>query len=144
MVPRLANRVVPFLVFAWIATALAGVAAGASGAEPLALNPNPPATPQKLIFIHHSTGGNWLADPAENSVGGDLGRALMNNNYYVSATNYDWGPEGIGSVAAFVREYRQRPRQVITTVFVVTGKTGQQITAVWDAARAVADARSTA
>ena len=27
-------------------------------------NPNPPASPVKLIFIHHSTGGNWLAAPA--------------------------------------------------------------------------------
>ncbi len=59
-------------------------------------NPNPPANPVKLIFIHHSSGGDWLADPASNGLGGDLGRALMNNNYYVSATNYGWGPDGIG------------------------------------------------
>ena len=24
------------------------------------------------------------------------GQALMNNNYFVSATNYGWGPDGIG------------------------------------------------
>jgi len=58
---------------------------------PGADNPNPPTSPVRLIFIHHSTGGNWLADPAENELGGDLGRALMNNNYFVSATNYGWG-----------------------------------------------------
>ncbi len=61
-----------------------------------ALNPNPPESPVKLIFIHHSSGGNWLADPAENGSGGDLGRALMENNYFVSATNYGWGPDAIG------------------------------------------------
>jgi hypothetical protein len=51
------------------------------------LNPNPPTNPVRLIFIHHSTGENWLCD--EN---GGLGISLMNNNYYVSDTNYGWGP----------------------------------------------------
>jgi hypothetical protein len=41
----------------------------------------------KLIFIHHSSGENWLSD--EN---GGLGRALMEHGYFVSDTNYDWGP----------------------------------------------------
>jgi hypothetical protein len=44
-----------------------------------------------LIFIHHSSGENWLAD--EN---GGLALALMNNNYFVSDTNYGWGPRSIG------------------------------------------------
>jgi hypothetical protein len=57
---------------------------------------DPPEQPVKLIFIHHSTGGNWLADPSSNELGGGLGRALMENNYYVSATNYGWGPDSIG------------------------------------------------
>jgi hypothetical protein len=56
-----------------------------------ALNPNPPSQPVKLIFIHHSTGENWLADG-----NGNLGLALMNNNYFVSDTNYGWGPDSIG------------------------------------------------
>ena len=58
---------------------------------------DPPATPVKLIFIHHSCGGNWLADETPDIPSGGLGAALMNNNYYVSATNYDWGPDGIGT-----------------------------------------------
>jgi hypothetical protein len=45
----------------------------------------------KLIFIHHSTGENWLTDGY-----GDLGEMLGENNYYVSDTNYGWGPNGIG------------------------------------------------
>jgi hypothetical protein len=53
--------------------------------------PTKPAKPVKLIFIHHSTGQNWLAD--EN---GGLGIALKNNNYFVSDTNYRWGPDAIG------------------------------------------------
>lgn len=56
-----------------------------------AFNPNPPAASIKLIFIHHSSGENWLND--EN---GRLGIALMENNYYVSDTNYGWGPDSIG------------------------------------------------
>jgi len=63
----------------------------AAAAAPQADNPNPPASPVKLIFIHHSTGENWLADD-----NGGLGIALMNNNYFVSDTNYGWGPDSIG------------------------------------------------
>jgi hypothetical protein len=54
-------------------------------------DPNPPAEPVKLIFIHHSCGENWLTDD-----NGDLGRVLGENNYYVSDTNYGWGPDSIG------------------------------------------------
>jgi hypothetical protein len=54
-------------------------------------NPNPPVKPVKLIFIHHSTGENWLTDGY-----GDLGRTLAQNNYFVSDTNYGWGPDTIG------------------------------------------------
>jgi len=43
--------------------------------------------PVRLIFIHHSTGENWLTDD-----NGDLGKELMQANYYVSDTNYGWGP----------------------------------------------------
>ncbi len=47
---------------------------------------NPPGRPVKLVFIHHSSGENWLADGD-----GDLGIALRDNNYFVSDTNYGWG-----------------------------------------------------
>ena len=50
-----------------------------------------PAKTVKLIFIHHSTGSNWLADD-----NGGLGISLKNNNYFVSDTNYGWGPDAIG------------------------------------------------
>ncbi len=63
------------------------LAPGVQGAD----NPAPPASPVKLIFIHHSCGENWLTD--EN---GALGLALMENNYFVSDTNYDWGPDNVG------------------------------------------------
>jgi hypothetical protein len=59
---------------------------------PLALKSLIPAPPSartpKLIFIHHSTGENWLAD-----WDGGLGVALRDNNYFVSDTNYGWGPD---------------------------------------------------
>lgn len=56
-----------------------------------ALNPNPPTAPMRLIFVHHSTGEGWLADDQ-----GGLGLALRDGNYFVSDTNYGWGPDGIG------------------------------------------------
>jgi len=52
---------------------------------------NPPDRLVKLIFVHHSTGENWLTDGY-----GNLGQTLAENNYYVSDTNYGWGPNGIG------------------------------------------------
>ncbi len=54
-------------------------------------NPNPPSSVVKLVFIHHSTGENWLTDGY-----GNLGRTLDANNYFVSDTNYGWGPNSIG------------------------------------------------
>jgi hypothetical protein len=64
------------------------------------LNPNPPNYPARLIFIHHSTGENWLSD--EN---GGLGIALRDNNYYVSDTNYGWGPNQIGDYTPELQRY---------------------------------------
>lgn len=61
---------------------------GETPAEPqavLALNPNPPASAVRLVFIHHSTGEAWLGDDH-----GGLGIALQNNNYFVTDTNYGW------------------------------------------------------
>lgn len=54
-------------------------------------DPTPPPSPVKLIFIHHSVGENWLTDDY-----GNLGRELAANNYFVSDTNYGWGPDTIG------------------------------------------------
>ena len=56
----------------------------------------PPLSTVKLIFIHHSTGGNWLANSNTDQPYGELGSTLMTNNYFVSATNYGWGPYSIG------------------------------------------------
>ncbi len=47
----------------------------------------PPDETVKLVFIHHSCGENWLGDDS-----GGLGLALAANNYFVSDTNYGWGP----------------------------------------------------
>lgn len=54
-------------------------------------DPSPPQQTARLIFVHHSTGENWLEDD-----NGGLGMALKENNYFVSDTNYGWGPNGIG------------------------------------------------
>lgn len=54
-------------------------------------NPNPPSQTVRLVFLHHSTGENWLSDS-----NGRLGIALKNAHYYVSDTNYGWGPDSIG------------------------------------------------
>jgi hypothetical protein len=73
------------------ANTIAPVHASQNQSAFMADNPAPPASPVKLIFIHHSTGENWLADD-----NGGLGLALSNNNYFVSDTNYGWGPNAIG------------------------------------------------
>jgi hypothetical protein len=64
-----------------------------TAASPFRQSPDtsPPTQPVKLIFIHHSTGENWLTDGY-----GNLGQALGENNYFVSDTNYGWGPDAIG------------------------------------------------
>ncbi len=71
---------------------LSGPAAG-SGRETEGASPKPPALPVKLVFIHHSTGEGWLADDR-----GRLGITLKANNYFVSDTNYEWGPDAIGDL----------------------------------------------
>ena len=89
--------VAPLVSSSSLGTSLAqGPTTSAAQASP-SLNPNPPSAPVRLVFIHHSTGEAWLANGY-----GDLGIALRNNNYYVSDTNYNWGPiapggAGIGS-----------------------------------------------
>lgn len=70
---------------------LSAILLSAAAPQPQAINSEPPNEIVKLIFIHHSTGENWLTDGY-----GDLGRTLGENNYFVSDTNYGWGPEAIG------------------------------------------------
>jgi len=60
--------------------------------ERLSLNPNPPQKPVRLVFIHHSVGEDWLDDSK-----GGLGKILRDNNYFVSDTNYGWGPPDVDS-----------------------------------------------
>lgn len=55
------------------------------------INTHPPDEVVKLVFVHHSTGENWLTDGY-----GGLGKTLGENNYFVSDTNYGWGPDAIG------------------------------------------------
>ncbi len=77
--------------FARFAVLFALLALFLSAAAPLPQNADPPPEVVKLIFIHHSTGENWLTDGY-----GDLGKTLGENNYFVSDTNYGWGPNSIG------------------------------------------------
>jgi hypothetical protein len=66
------------------------------------LNSQPPTTPVRLVFVHHSVGANWLSDD-----NGNLLRGLNSNNYYVSDTYYEWGPvydpstEGSGTIGNY-------------------------------------------
>jgi len=41
-----------------------------------------------LVFLHHSCGSNWLADPAEKPRGGSLRGALTDAGFNVHETNY--------------------------------------------------------
>ncbi|KJU83273.1 conserved hypothetical protein, secreted [Candidatus Magnetobacterium bavaricum] len=65
--------------------------------EASTLNPAPPTSPVRLVFVHHSVGQNWLTNSNLDTIhDGGLGTALRDNNYFVSDTNYGWGPEAIG------------------------------------------------
>jgi hypothetical protein len=80
----------------WALAAVAMIAASAA-TQAQALDPSAPASPVKLVFVHHSTGENWLRDTQEgDGTAGGLGASLAANNYFVSDTNYGWGPAGIG------------------------------------------------
>ena len=56
--------------------------------QPLASEPTPPESPVKLLFIHHSVGGHWLAHD-----NGGLVSELNKNNFYVNDVTYGWEPE---------------------------------------------------
>ena len=56
-------------------------------AADLPVDTSPPPSPVKLVFVHHSTGENWLSDES-----GGLGLALRDAGWFVSDTNYGWGP----------------------------------------------------
>ena len=82
---------------------VAGVAAlllAAGAATALPQNPNPPSSPVRLIFVHHSTGQNWLADG-----NGGLGLALRDSNYFVSDTNYGWGPTDLAAGSGTIGDH---------------------------------------
>lgn len=72
----------PLFTLLSLALALPALAADAP------IDTAPPAAPVKLVFVHHSTGENWLADD-----GGGLGLALRDAGWFVSDTNYGWGPD---------------------------------------------------
>ncbi|MFC1975123.1 hypothetical protein ACFLXQ_01840 [Chloroflexota bacterium] len=89
-----------FVIFCMALATLGFVAPGSQQVDLVGLevtrqeiDTNPPAEPVKLIFAHHSSGENWLADYS-----GGLGLALRDNNYFVSDTNYGWGPDSIGDL----------------------------------------------
>ncbi len=86
--PLLAAAAV-LLTVGFLTAGLAAPAAASPASQ--ALDPTPPDHVVKLIFIHHSCGENWLRDDH-----GGLGLALAQNNYFVSDTNYGWGPDAIG------------------------------------------------
>jgi hypothetical protein len=88
---RLVLALAAFLLALLLSLTAAAAPADDAVTDVQADNPNPPASTVKLIFIHHSCGSNWL----RNNNGG-LGIALSDSNYFVSDTNYGWGPDTIG------------------------------------------------
>jgi len=88
MIARRNSLTVAFLLFCLCALAIG--TPQVAYLETRSLNPTLPASPVKVIFIHHSTGENWLDDD-----NGGLGIALRNAGYFVSDTNYGWGPNDL-------------------------------------------------
>jgi hypothetical protein len=67
-----------------------------TGGPSLPLKAEVPGSPVRLVFVHHSVGEGWAA-----SDGGDLRARLNQNRYFMTDTNYGWGPddlEGGGSI----------------------------------------------
>jgi len=55
------------------------------------VNTTKPSSTVNLVFIHHSSGRNWLrTSSATGDFPGALAQALNNNNYYVTDTDYGW------------------------------------------------------
>lgn len=83
-----------------LASLLAAPLLAAPPPPPAAPNPSPPPSPVKLVFVHHSTGENWLTDG-----NGDLGIALRDSNWFVSDTNYGWGPEDLDAGSGTIGDH---------------------------------------
>ena len=62
---------------------------------------NSPKNPVKLLFIHHSVGGHWLAHEK-----GGLVNELNKNNYYVNDVTYDWEPAALTN--SFVKKIKRK------------------------------------
>ena len=91
VIPLFCDRIFLVLKAAAFFLSFGGALFASSSAWAQPDNPSSPSRPVKLVFIHHSCGENWLADGH-----GNLGRTLAKNNYFVSDTNYGWGPNSIG------------------------------------------------
>ncbi len=109
----------PVALVAVLALALSLVLGSVGGASATVATADPTrlSTPEKLVFVHHSTGEAWLADDY-----GALGKMLLANGYFVSDTNYGWGPtvagDAIGShtdIGDWWTWFRGPSASVITT-----------------------------
>ena len=78
------SRLIVGAVLALTIAAMLLVPAAAQAAP----NSSAPTSTVRLVFVHHSTGEAWL-----NHEWGQLGPSLGANNYFVSDTNYGWGPD---------------------------------------------------
>jgi len=87
-------------------------------------NSFPPKKTVKLVFIHHSCGENWLADN-----NGNLGKTLDKNNYFISDTNYGWGPHSIGDstdITDWPRWFRgSESKQYLSVLYKQSGKNSE-------------------
>ena len=61
----------------------------------------PERSPVKLIFIHHSVGGHWLAHDK-----GGLVQELNKNNFYVNDVTYGWEP--VELTANFAKKIKRK------------------------------------
>lgn len=56
----------------------------------LAASPVWADSPKKLVFIHHSTGGNFIADTTGSDGNGGLAAAMDARGFFVSDISYEW------------------------------------------------------
>lgn len=95
-----------------------GAAPSMKGANDKPNQTSPVAT--KLIFIHHSVGGHWLAHGY-----GNLVRELNRNNIYVNDITYDWEPKELTDSATkrVTRKLRKLLKRDVTGAYGIGSRT---------------------
>lgn len=87
-------------------------------------SPNPPNRPLDLLFIHHSVGGQWMADPGTvegtncifrtHADGGGLRSAIEKQGYTVNEASYQSRIGQDTAIFDWPKKFRNQMEQILT------------------------------